>query len=184
MDNRKIAKHSRDFIGGDPSVFEYVNENADKAIDIMKCSGGFLSDYDVFVSIGLSNVDIGLSIESKKLEIEIIAVCRKNDKNWDNILAYTVFDIMDNTVLTYGSVVQNAVSAYKDTELKHALLLSPFCFSGYKPYSNSNEIVSWLMIVPISDSELKFINDNGISAFESLLDDTFDFTDLRRKTVC
>ena len=47
-----------------------------------------------------------------------------------------------------------------------------------------DNIVKWLMAIPISDNELEYLNNNGVDAFENLLEqnDTEVF-DIYRKSI-
>ena len=49
MDNKKIAKFEVSFIGGNPKVFRYLNQNNSKSIDIFISKDGYCNKAKVYV---------------------------------------------------------------------------------------------------------------------------------------
>ena len=185
MDNKKVAKHALHFIGGKPSVARYYNSDESKQIDIMTSDSGIIKGIPVCATIGLNRTDIGLSIDGKKLRVELISACNLNSEAAGNILATIAFDIMDSKACGYGMVLPNVIGSYtRDTSLKHALLMSPVFWPEYKTLADNDCTVAWLMVFPITDSEKRYIEQNGFSAFDHLLEQTnTDVTNMHRKCV-
>ena len=185
MDNKQIAKHALGFIGGKPTVNRYSNSGQDKSVDIMCCQNSDFKEIKVYSSIGLWELDGGVKHDDKSVRIELIGVAPNDSDYMGNIIASSVFEILDNRTFAYGQIIPNVVNAYvSGTELKHAVLLAPVYWDAYTALGDNNLSVSWLMLVPISDKEKEYIHINGIDAFENkLASNSFDIIDFRRRSV-
>lgn len=184
MDTKLVYKHSRAFIGGTPSVFAYYNSDRKKSIDILTSSGTQYAKVDIFSTLGLSNVDIGLTSDKKQVRVELIGVSTAGDEICANILATACFEIMDKKECYFGMILPDIVSEYdQNSETKHIMLLSPVFWDGYHSLETEEEIVTWLLCVPITDAEKVYVEENGIDSFEDILSQQDgDITDRTRKS--
>lgn len=185
MDNKKVAKYALGFIGGKPNVSRYYNDDESKKIDIMTSDSGVIKGIPTCATIGLCQTDIGLSINGKKLRVELVAACDLNSEILGNILATISFEAMELKSCEYGMLIPNVVRSYvKGTELKHVALMSPVFWPNYQVLEDDDCIVAWLMVVPITDSEKNYIEQNGIAAFDSLLErKDADVINMQRRPV-
>ncbi len=184
MTRKEIFRHAMGFIGGKGSVYEYHNDDKSKSIDIMTNSNTKFSKVDVSATIGLSEVDLGLRSKNKSLRIELICVGDKGDEVACNILATTAFDIMDMKECYWGQIVPDVIREYdKKCKTAHVILLSPSFWDDYRPIESEDKIVVWLLLVPITNEERAFIEENGVDAFEKILaDQSSDITDRKRNS--
>ena len=68
--------------------------------------------------------------------------------------------------------------------MKHILFVKPFSWDTDFYLEMDDCIVTWLEILPISDSELNFIIENGCESFEEILEESkVDILDLNRPSV-
>ena len=184
IDNKKIAKYALSFMNGKPQVFAYHNDDNTKTIDIMTCEYDDQNDTSLS-TIGLSNVDIGYVVDELPLRVEIAMAGISNDESFANILASTAFTIQDLKDCKFGMVIENVIieDYVKNTELKHVLLLHPVFWEKYEKLVENDEIVAWLMAIPITDSEKEFIKKESVEKFDKLLEEKrVDITDLHRKS--
>lgn len=184
MNNKTIAKYELSFIGGKPEVNRFYNADNTKSIDVLSVNDAE-SDRTTCATIGLNDVDIGLTVEDKSLRVELIATAYLEADQLGCIISSIAFDIIDAGVCTHGMVIPNVVNAYiKDTEMKHALLMSPVFWPEYKTLEDDDSIVAWLMMIPISDSERTYIEKNGIDSFDRLIElKKSDVLDYNRKSL-
>lgn len=185
MDNKKVAKYALGFIGGKPNVSRYYNNDETKKIDIMTSDSGVIKGIPTCTTIGLCQTDIGLFTNGKKLRVELVAACDLNSEILGNILATISFEAMDMQRCEYGMLIPNVVRSYvKGTELKNVVLMSPAFWPNYQVFEDDDCLIAWLMVIPITDSEKKYIEQNGVEAFDSLLErKDADVISLRRKPV-
>lgn len=181
---KDIFKYSRRFIGGTPAVYAYYTEDKLKSIDIMTSKDTQFTDVDVHSTIGLSEIDINKSLSGKRVGVELIAVGDKGKETICNILASVAFEIMDEHDCYFGKVFSDAISKYDNgLAMKHAILLSPAFWNQYKQMSSEDMIVTWLLLVPLSDMEKEYVEKFGVDEFEELLaKQDVDITDINRKS--
>jgi hypothetical protein len=179
--NKIIAAYSLDFIGGKPQVSAYYNTDESKTIDILTCTDSQYSDAIVVSTIGLTDVPIGLSVDGKELRTELIAIADVEYEELQNIVASAAFCIMDSGRANYGMIIENAFSDYlpENATVKHAVLVPPTYWEKYQAINSADLVIAWLYLLPITDEEMNYIDENGIHSFETLLEenevDTLDF---------
>lgn len=185
MSKKDIFKYSRQFIGGKAEVYAYYNSNKSKSIDIMTSSETQYSEVAIYSTIGLSEVNIGLKSDNKRVGVELISIGDKGDELDANILASVAFEIMDSKDCFLGKIVPNAISQYDAKyDCKHVILLTPVFWEKYQQYETEDKIVAWLLLVPISDVEKLYIERKGVEAFEHILSQqNADITDRKRRSL-
>lgn len=183
--NKIVAKTELEFIGGEPKVTEFLNQTDQKKIDILKCVNASWEGVQTCATIGLNSVDIGLISNGSKLRVEVLGVSDVSVNCFENILATTAFEIMDSQECFPGHVVQSVVREYlPDCEMQHILLTDPFLWEGAKSIVVGDICVAWLLMVPISDQEFKYAQENGVDALEALLEEkSVDVCDIYRESV-
>jgi hypothetical protein len=142
------------------------------------------SEVDIYSTIGLSEVDIGLESDSKTVGVELISIGDKGDELNANILASVAFELMDTKDCFWGKIISNAISQYDEKyDCKHVILLTPAFWEKYQQYETEDKIVAWLLLVPISNAEKLYIESNGVEAFEHILtQQKADITDRKRQS--
>ncbi|SDG74878.1 Suppressor of fused protein (SUFU) [Selenomonas sp. WCT3] len=96
------------------------------------------------------------------------------------------FNIINSHYDCYpGAIYTDVVKMYyKNTNMKHILFVRPFSWNTDFYLEMDDCIVTWLEILPISDSVLKYITENGCEAFEDILEESeMDILDLNRPSV-
>ena len=186
MDIKKIiAQKELEAIGGTPKVYCYNNEEGNKSVDILSCMDRPFKDIVSYGTIGLSDYDIGKTSDDKKLRIELLGACDIGEELFPNIISSAVFDIMERENCGYGHIILNVVSEYyNNCEMKHLYLMNPFFWEDMKTIEFDDRKVTWLLIVPISESEKEYAITNGYDALETKFEEAdIDIFDLKRKSV-
>lgn len=184
MDNKKIAQHAWEFIGGTPEVFSYYNDEETVSVDIMTCMDENFS-VTTLSTIGLSNVDIGKEIDGKSLRVELLMLGDAHKEIFANILAAVAFRVKENQYCDFGLIIENVIEPYvSDTTVNHILLMQPVFWEKYSFLVLDENIVAWLLAIPISEDERSYIDQNGIDKFDKLLEHSnVDFIDLNRSSI-
>lgn len=182
MDKKTIAKYALSFIGGNPKVAEYYNDERTKTIDIMTCKDSSVSENITIATIGLAETNIGKEVGNKKLRVEIIMAGVANNDLYQNILSSTAFVIQDAKDCDFGMIIKDVVSQYvPNSELQHVVLLHPVFWPNYKALDEKDVIVAWLMAIPITEDERQYIQHEGLDVFERMLEEkNADISDLNR----
>ncbi|MDO5337001.1 MAG: suppressor of fused domain protein [Eubacteriales bacterium] len=170
MDKKRIAKYAHAFIGGKPKVERFYNADESKKIDIMTCEEGYCAGIHTLATIGLSSMDIGMTVQNYDLKVELMLAGIPNNTMLGNILSTIAFQIMDIGTCRYGMLIPDVIAEYMPNHaMKHVVLMSPVFWNKYKVFTSETEKVAWLLAVPVSDRERKYILTNGIEVFDRLL---------------
>ncbi len=183
--NKEVARYALSFIGGDPKVARFYNEDESKAIAILTCTDSDLDDLTALSTIGLNDIDVGQTFAGSPLRVELMTAGLAPEDTLGRILATTAFDVMDAGYCRYGAVARNVLSTNDiDSPLDHMLLLSPIFWSRYEALALPDRTIAWLYALPISEGERAFIEESGIEAFEAPLERSHaDIFDLLRKPI-
>lgn len=183
INKKKIAKYAQSFMGGTPDVHEYHNKNKSRSIDILTClieMDDKSKSYTSLSTIGLSEVDL----IQKNIRVELAMAGEPYNESYAKILSNTAFKIQQNEECYYGLIVENVIDkSYKTkSSLKHVVLLRPAYWKKYKKLEMDEYSIVWLQVIPITDSEKKFIESNDIDKFDDILaKNKVDVIDLHRK---
>ena len=183
-DEEQVYRHIRKFVKGKAETLRFYNKNKDKSIDIVTSIESIYREVAVHNTIGLFKTDIGLTVDERSLRVELISVGDRDDDIMAEIMATVAFEIMDSGSCYRGKIYKNAVTVYDATyDAKHIILLDPV-FWEYEPLKVEDYIITWLLLIPISSEELRFLEENGIPAFEELLSEqSTDITNRKRKSI-
>ena len=187
IDNKLIARTVLGTIGGTPKVVEYWDNEHKSKIDVFSASDRPYEGVSSFSTIGLSSYPIDIKTNyAKELRIEFIGACANNSDMFANIISSCAFNIINSKYsCSPGTVFPNVVSEYHQNKtMKHIYFTSPFLWERINNLDFDEVIVTWLMIIPISDSEFDFIKKNGSEELEALFEKSdIDIFDLNRKSI-
>lgn len=186
MDIKKIiAKKEVEIIGGNPKIFCYWDEDKIKHVDILSCVDRPYTGISSYGTIGLSDYDIGMVCNDKKLRIELLGACDKKYDYFVNMLCSTAFEIINRGSCDYGHVISNIPAEYFGvSEMQHIYLMNPFLWDGFDSMDFEDKTIAWLFIVPISNEENNYLLHNGWQALEEkFAEESIDIFNLNRKSV-
>ena len=104
----------------------------------------------------------------------------------DNVVASCVFESAGNgTNISYGSYIRDIISQYGISRtLSHATFVAPFLWQGLDRLMIGDQPVYCLMMLPVSDAKVDYLECNGIDALERLFDEEqIDIFDINRPSV-
>ncbi|PZL73779.1 hypothetical protein CI088_07955 [Enterococcus plantarum] len=187
MNNDKlIAQRILQAVGGNPKVVEYRDKNENSTVGIFIGANRPYDDVTTYSTIGLSNYGIGLKYQNKEIRVEFVGGSESKYKKFGNILSSCAFNIInDKFSCKPGTVYPNTVSEYyEEISVKHVLFTDPFLWDGLEYIDTENVHITWLMLIPISDKEFKFIRNNSVEELEDLFKkNEIDIFDLNRDSV-
>lgn len=183
--NNIIAKKEHEVIGGKPHVYRYYDNNDERSIDILSCIDRPDIGVTSYATIGLSESDIGMVSDNKELRIELLGACDKHEELFPNIMATTALEIMERDYCEYGQIIPDVIPQYiADYEMKHIYLMNPFLWDEFKTIELEDRIITWLLMIPISDQERDYAVANGYDALETKFEEAdIDIFNLRRKSI-
>ncbi|HEX2936651.1 MAG TPA: suppressor of fused domain protein [Bacteroidales bacterium] len=184
---KEIAQMLSEINGGRPKIDRYHDDNQQSEIDIVTMNNKPDKGEITYATIGLSNHDIGLTIENKPLRIEIAGACVSEFAEFGNIISTCAFNIINSGYECYpGAIFPDVVGMYHENlEMKHILFIPPFLWDDkLETLYFEDKVVTWLQAVPISEAEYEYAEENGAEALEDLLEEAeVDILDLNRRSV-
>ena len=170
--------------GGDGVVQKYLDVDESHKVDILSCkdrpSAGLVSYSTLGVQL-VSNV-----IEGNDIRVELAGVAGESIKEFPNLLSTAAFYVIkDRWKCRPGVVYMDLLKMYKLSEtLEHLLWVEPFEWESLGSVDAAGLTIHWLLGVPISDSEDKYLRRNGFEKLERLfVDREIDYWDLNRQPV-
>lgn len=174
-------------IGSDVKVQNYYDKKNEAKIDIYIAKNKPDFELSTYSTIGLSEYTIGMTdMNDREIRVEFIGICSTDVDVFPNILASCAFNIINSKYTCKpGIVYPGVITPYLDeTDMKHIYFTSPFLWEGLQGLEMNHNRLAWLLAIPISDAEFKYIQHNGNEAFEELLEQRdVGFSDIYRNSV-
>jgi len=179
-----IIEYVTKAMGGEPRIDRYGDKNEELNVDILSCPDRPQADLTSYSTIGLSDHPMPWGEGEFPTRLELAGVCESGRDSFPNILASAAFCIIRSGCVYHpGAVLPNYVRlVYPATQLPHLYLTAPFYWEkDLHTLDCVTRKVSWLLAVPISESEYQYLREHGEKAFESLLETAqIDVSDLER----
>jgi len=170
--------------GGDGDVHKYLDQDESHKVDILSCkdkpSPGLIS-YSTLGVHAVSNL-----IEGQDIRVELAGVAEDSFKSFPNLLSTAAFYVIkDRWKCRPGVVYMDLLNEYRlSTTLEHLMWVEPFEWESLGSVDAAGVTIHWLMGIPISDSEDRYLRRNGFEKLERLLiDREVDYWDLNRRPV-
>jgi antitoxin YqcF len=183
--SKHLAHYLRRELGADCTVRNYLDDNDRSSVAILTARDVPHAGASTYATVDLSDHSIGMSANDLPLRVELVLAAATRFEHAPNMLATSAFNIINSgwpakPGETHPGVVEMYVPS---SELKHVLLTAPYTrplagqkFAGYA--------VAWLELLPISESELRYLETAGADALERRLEEgSVNTLDLLRPPV-
>ncbi|WP_459616212.1 suppressor of fused domain protein [Bordetella sp. 2513F-2] len=169
-----VARHALSVFGGKPVVHAWHHDTLDLSIDILEVDDSPDDGLVSYSTLGLFELDLRHDDGSPmNTQIELCAEAPQDQEEWAGILSAAAFSLMrSGQAVRPGSVLTDCVAEYyPDTTVPHLYLCVPFSWNEAEfPRLEFDEtLVNWLQVIPISDAERAFVEQEGAEAFEDAL---------------
>jgi len=168
-------------------VVEYLDDDESLRIPILICPDSPLENFTTYATIGLSDYPMYQNNREFPSRLEIISVGNTGLEWFPNVVSTAAFYIMQNRWLCHpGGTLLNVLNDYAlNLDLIHLYFTSPFLWQEeLKTLQLETKMVSWLLAIPITDAEYKYIKDYGNEKFEDLLEKSeIDVFDMNRHSA-
>lgn len=181
--NRMIARTVLDAFGGKPTVRAYWDANNKSSVDVLSTSGnGFTS----WATVNLSDTPLLMDGQEYPARVELVGAT-SSAVDYGLVLSTAAFCVINSGWFCFpGGVFPDIVRAHDlSRTMRHVYFTVPTLW-GDKPATLRLEdrVVAWLLVVPISESELEVIRARGSDEFEELLESSgADIIDIDRAPV-
>lgn len=189
-ENREIARREVAAFGAkkkDWRVTGYWDDEHVSTVDILHvrdCPAKTVTSYG---TIGLSDTPLIMDGEEYPTRVEFVGGCLTNFKTFPEVVAAAAFCVMNSGFFCYpGAVLPDVLGTLGTSKtMRHIYFGNPFIWERkLTPLRLKTKTVSWLLIVPISDRELKLAEKDGPEQLADLLEaKEVDVFDLDRKSA-
>ncbi|MBP1995845.1 suppressor of fused domain protein [Paenibacillus eucommiae] len=178
---KELYKKLSPIIGIEPKVIRYGDDTGENSIFIMQCPDPLDENVMFYSTIGLSDYTVG----DKKYELMFTGYASE-DKIGNILSTSAFFCIKDNWKVSEGAVFETLVEMYyRDSEMKHIYFTTPYLWEEkLEDFQVENESIFFLLVIPISEAELRFLRENGTEVLEELFEENeIDIFDIDRKSI-
>lgn len=182
---RPTAKKVAEVFGGTPKFSRHLDEPETHSIDILSSVDPSHDDLVRYSTLGLQqypNV-----IRGADIRVELCGVAEKRWPQFQDIIATIAFYVMkDGWKAEPGITYESMIGMYNlSVNMKHIVFTEPFEWEELATvHLTSDVVVHWLLVVPLSDSELSFRLEHGWDRLEELfMQNEIDYWDLNRPSV-
>lgn len=185
-ENRQIASWVAAAFGGTPRYVTYTQNPELLGVDIISARDRPGSGVSSFSTIGLSEHPMVGPEGEFPTRLELAGGCENAVEFFPDLLAAAAFHVMRTAGVYYpGAVIMNCVQAFTESSaLPHLFLAAPFLWEQLTTLDLTTRRISWLLVVPIAESEYLYKKEHGDVAFKNLLERRgVDVFDLYRQPV-
>ncbi len=182
-----VAKKLLQVIGGQPKIFNYNDDQEILNVDLYIGEDAPQEGLTTYSTVGLSEYSIGLKLPSgKNVVTEFIGICNSYYEYFANIISDCAFNIISGKYFCRPGAVYPDIIAkyYKGIDMRHIMFSEPFLWDNLSNIEQKDKVITWLMLIPISDAEMQYLKKYGADALETLFEEkNIDVFDLERKSV-
>lgn len=184
--NRILAKTLSALFGTKPQVTRYWDESNKFYIDILLCENSPNINICSYGTIGVSDQPLINKGKDIGFRVELVAAGGAQFSEMANILSTVAFCVIkDQWLCASGALFPDVIKMYRsNSQMKHIMLTTPFLWTNLKTIDLKDKKVVWLMLIPISEKEYQFAEQNGSNALENIFKEKqLDLFDLDRASI-
>jgi hypothetical protein len=179
---REVALYSQDLLGEEAGILTYGDDDGKLQLPVLVANDVPNPGVKTFATIGLS--DHPQPNYGASLRLELIGASALPD--FGNVISSCVFECLKNDQpINYGVIFYDILKQYDlSRTMRYVTFVAPFAWEGFTRAHLLEQELHWLMVLPISESEMAHLKTNGIDALEERLQSArVDITDLNRPAV-
>jgi antitoxin YqcF len=171
-ENKTIARYVAAAFGGTPRVGEYLNASGTLSVGILSSVDRPAVDLTSYSTIKLSDHPMAWGDGEFPTRLELAGLCETRATFFPRVLVSAAFTIMQSDAVYHpGTVMRDLVrESDASTTLPHLFLTGPFAWDTLKTLDCGTKTVSWLLAMPISESEYAYLRQHGEKALERLFE--------------
>jgi len=185
--NKAVARKVAEAFGSFPKITNYLDVDEQNSVDIAAVVDSPQEGITSYSTVSLSDWPLYVGGRVHETRIEMAGGAPSEVELFQNAISTAALCVIKQKWECYpGAIFRDVLAMYHlSTTLKHAMFAEPFIWEGLEESLQlSDRLVSWLMMVPIADSEYEFAIDRGSDALSQLFEDhQIDVWDLQRKPV-
>ena len=174
-------------IGGKPVLERFLDETEVHSVDIGRFADRPTPGYTTFSTLNL-HMEHNL-LEGDDRRVEIAGVAASTATDFPGLLSTVAFFVKkDHWLCAPGVVFPGLIPEYRpglSTTLEHVLFVEPFPWDSLSTVKISDDLsVHWLLAMPISEAERRFLLEHGYDKFQEMFEaHDVPYFDLERPSI-
>ena len=185
--NKLVARKVAEALGRFPKITTMWDADNRSSVDVGAVVDSPQVGLTSYSTVNLSDWPLYLDGREYQTRIEMMGTAPNGIDLFENAVSTAAFCVIKQKWECYpGAIFRDVLAMYHlSTTMKHVLFSEPFATSGLEESLQlPDRLVTWLMLVPIADSEYELAKARGWEALGQLLEDAdIDVWDLQRKPV-
>jgi hypothetical protein len=185
--NKAVARKVAQAFGRFPKITNYLDVDERSSVDIAAVVDSPEVGITSYSTVNLSDWPLYVDGRIHETRIEMIGAAPNDAGLFQNAISTAAFCVVKQKWECYpGAIFPDVLAMYHlSTTMKHALFIEPYPWEILEESLQlPDRLVSWLMLVPIADSEYEFAIERGWFELGQLFEDRqIDIWNLNRKPV-
>ena len=185
--NRIVARKVVEVFGKRPKITTYWDDDHRYSVDLAAVPDSPQEWITSYSTVNLSDWPMFVDGREHQTRVEIAAAAPSEVEGFGNAVSTAAFFVIrSKRSCEPGAIFPDVLSMYQLSKtMQHVLITEPFLWDGFaESLELADRLVTWVMMVPISDSEYEYAKAKGSQALDKLLGEReIDAYDLERKPV-
>jgi hypothetical protein len=182
-----VARQVVEAFGKRPKITAFWDEGNRYSVAIAAATDVPQESITSYSTVNLSDWPMYVDGEEYQTRVEIAGAAPVEETQFHNAVSTAAFCVIkDKWACMPGAIFPDVLSMYHiSVTMKHVMFAEPFLWHGLEESIQlPDRLVTWVMMVPISDSEYEYAKERGGAALDELLGQRqVDIFDLQRKPV-
>jgi hypothetical protein len=185
--NKAVARKVAEAFGRFPRITNYLDVDERNSVDIAAVDDSPQDGITSYSTVNLSDWPLYVNGRVHETRIEMMGAAPNDFEQFQNALSTAAFCVIKQKWECYpGAIFPDVLAMYHmSTTMKHVMFTEPFFWEILEESLQlPDRLVTWLMMVPIADSEYEHAIGHGWDSLSQMFEDRqIDPWDLRRKPV-
>lgn len=185
--NKAVARRVAEAFGRFPKITNYLDVDEGNSVDIAAVLDSPQNGITSYSTVNLSDWPLYVDGGVHETRIEMTGAAPNEIEQFQNVISTAAFCVIKQKWECYpGAIFRDVLAMYHlSTTMKHAMFTEPFPWEVLEESLQlPDRLVTWLMMIPIADSEYEFARTRGWEALGQIFEDCdIDYWNLQRKPV-
>jgi len=185
--NKAVARKVAEAFGRFPKITNFLDVDERNSVEIAAVVDSPQNGISAYSTVNLSDWPLYVGGRMHETRIEMMGAAPNEFELFQNAISTAAFCVIKQKWECYpGAIFPDVLAMYHlSTTMKHAMFTEPFPWEVLEESLQlPDRLVTWLMMVPIADSEYEFAHARGWEALGQIFEDRdIDYWDLQRKPV-
>jgi hypothetical protein len=185
--SKLVARKVVEAFGRRPKITNHLDVDEKNSVDIAAAADSPEPGITSYSTVTLSDWPMYVGGREHETRIEIAGAAPNKVEYFPNAIATAAFCVIKQKWACHPGVIFPDVMAmyHLSVTMKHVMFMEPFLWHALDiSFRLPDRLVTWVMMIPIADSEYEFARAQGWQALGQLLEDRdIDVCDMQREPV-